>query len=69
MTCTKCGGLTIVIFAVLDMQLPTVNDKCLNCGKSVERGHVPVVKQIAPQGRPVRYLGWRGPAKTGEMEL
>jgi len=68
MACTKCNGCTIELDRILDGQLPVVVAHCLNCGKDEERGHVPVVKEIAPQGRPVRYLGWRGPAKTNEME-
>lgn len=68
MTCTKCNGCTIELDRILDGQLPVVVVHCINCGKEIERGHVPIVKELAPQGRPVRYLGWRASPKIHEME-
>ena len=68
MTCSHCGGLTQELERILDMQIRVVIDRCLICCREIERGHVPEEKKIAPQGRPVRYLGWRSPAKPHEME-
>lgn len=64
-----CNGLMMTVERILDMQIRVVIDRCLICCREIERGHVPVVKEIAPQGRPKTYLRWRSPAKTGEMEL
>ena len=70
MTCqhTDCHGLMYTVDRVLDCQWPVVVDKCYLCGRERERNHVPVVKELAPQGRPKTYLGWRSPAKTHDME-
>lgn len=68
MTCSHCGGLTQELERILDMQIRVTIDRCLICSREIERGHVPTVKELAPQGRPKTYLGWRSPAKTGEVE-
>ena len=68
MTCSVCGGLTQELARILDMQIRVTIDRCLICCREVERGHVPEAKRLAPQGRPVRYLGWRASPKIHEME-
>ncbi len=72
MTCTHCGGLTVQLDRILNMQIRVCINRCLLCCREQElrpdgTPHVPVPMPLTQQGRPSGYAGWRAEAKT-DME-
>ena len=73
MTCTYCGGLTVQLTRILNMQIHVCIIRCLLCSREVEltpsgTPHIPVPMPLTQQGRPSGYAGWRAEAKT-DVEL
>ncbi len=68
----NCGGLTVQLTRILNMQLEVQVHRCLICCREIEltpsgTPHIPVPMPLTQQGRPSGYAGWRAEAKT-DME-
>ena len=67
MTCPHCGGLTVQLDRILNMQLRVCIIRCLLCCRETElrpdgTPHIPV--PLPAGGRPRGAAGWRADAKT-----
>ena len=68
MACSHCGGLTMELERILDMQIRVTLIRCLICCREHELGHVPMAKELTGQGKSFNRTGWRAKAKIGEMD-